>query len=333
MTELDPQRRTVLAWCTLPALLVAGCAGGAAVKPQDDLGALLKAGQELYAAKRFDEAIAKFRELIARDGNQWQAHLWLARAFIGKVAWSDAIAAARRAHELSASGQDVVAVFAEALFGGGADALRTSNFKTAIGHFTDYIKVQPSNARAYLNVGRAFIGDKRFGDALSAILKGLTVAAGPERAELLKSLQEGGLQALAQGEFAGAIGFLREYLKLDPANIRAYIDLAKSFIGNNDYASALATFVQGLGQGGQRNEVLQAMAEAGKQALASGKAREAVGFLREYVRQDSGNLNAYLDLAKSYWQSGERLNALDAFRRVLQINPRQEEALRFLRGG
>ena len=37
--------------------------------------------------------------------------------------------------------------------------------------------------------------------------------------------------------------------------------------------------------------------------------------------------------AKSYWQSGERLNAFDAFRRVLQLNPRQEEALRFLRGG
>ena len=37
--------------------------------------------------------------------------------------------------------------------------------------------------------------------------------------------------------------------------------------------------------------------------------------------------------AKSYWQSGERLNALDALRRVLQLNARQEEAPRFLRGG
>ena len=37
--------------------------------------------------------------------------------------------------------------------------------------------------------------------------------------------------------------------------------------------------------------------------------------------------------AKSYWQSGERRNALDACRRVLQLYPRPEEAPRFLRGG
>lgn len=323
-------RRVVLGWCMLLALLVAGCA---AAPPRDEIGGLMKEGQALYAAKRFDEAIRKFGDVIARDAKNWQGHLWLARAFISKGSWADAIASARKAHELSPSGQDVVAVFAEALFGGGSEALRGSRFKDAIAHFGEYIKLQPANASAYLNIGRALLGDKRFADALASLLKGLSVSAGPERADLIKSLLDGGLQALAQGDFRGAVGLLGEYLKLDSANIRAYIDLAKSHIGTGDFPAALSTFMKGLGQGGQRQELLQAMAEAGRQALGSGNARDAVGFLREYVRHDAGNLNAYLDLAKSYWQSGERLNALDAFRRVLQLNPRQEEALRFLRGG
>ena len=323
-------RRVLLAWCMLLALLVAGCA---AVPPRDEIGGLMKEGQDLYAAKRFDEAIRKFGDVVARDGKHWQGHLWLARAYIGKGSWPDAIASARKAYEFSASGQDVVAVFAEALFGGGSEALSASKFKDAISHFADYIKLQPGNARAYLNIGRALLGDKRFADALSSLLKGLSLAAGPERADLVKSLLDGGMQALSQGDFRGAIGLLGEYLKLDPANIRAYIDLAKSYIGTGDFASALSTFVKGLGQGGQRQELLQALAEAGKQALGSGNARDALGLLREYVRHDAGNLNAYLDLARAYWQSGERLNALDAFRRVLQLNPRHEEALRFLRGG
>ncbi|MBL8383610.1 MAG: tetratricopeptide repeat protein, partial [Burkholderiales bacterium] len=212
MHRLAGVRRVFIAWLAL-VLLLAGCAGA---PPRDEIGALMREGQELFAAKRYDEAIARFRNVTARDGNQWQAFLWLARAYTAKAAWTDAIAAGRRAYELSPGGQDVVPVFAEALFGGGAEALRTSSFKAAIGHFTDYIRLQPSNARAYLNVGRAFLGDKRFADALGSLVKGLTLAAGPERAEFIRQLQEGGLAALAQGEFSGAIGFLREYLKADP---------------------------------------------------------------------------------------------------------------------
>lgn len=327
-------RRLSAATCMLIALLIGGCAGVEPQGAQDDVATLMKQGEELYATKNYDEAIRRFKEVVAKDPKRWQAYLWLARAYIAKGLWGDAIASARTAYQLSASGQEVVAVLAEALFGGGADALRANRFKDAISYFTDYIKLQPGNARAYLNVARAFLGEKRLADALSSVIKGLSVAsAGTERSELLRALLDGGLQSLTQGDFRSAIGFFGEYLKIDPANVRAYIDLARSYVGTGDYALALSAFRRGLAQGGQRPELLRALADTGRQALTTGRAKEAIGFLREYVNHDRGNLNAYLDLAKSYWQSGERINALNAFRRVLELDPRHDEALRFLRGG
>ena len=322
--------------CCLLALLLTGCV---ATSQNETIGnqiaALMREGQEHYAARRYDEAIAKFATLTARDANNWQGFVWLARAYIAKPSWTEAIAAARRAHTLSPGGQGVVPVLAEALFGGGSAALTAGSFKAAIGHFTDYIALEPGNARAYLNVGRALLGDKRFADALSALLKGLSQATGPERTEFLKGLIEGGVKALGEGEFGSAIAFLREALKLDPANIRAIIDLVKSFIGNGDFAGALSAIQEALKRvsGSERGELLRSLFDNGRQALATGRAREAASFLREYVRHDSANLNAYLDLARSYWQSGERSEALDAVRRALQINPRSQEALRLLLGG
>jgi cytochrome c-type biogenesis protein CcmH/NrfG len=51
------------------------------------------------------------------------------------------------------------------------------------------------------------------------------------------------------------------------------------------------------------------------------------------VRHDAGNVSAYLSLGKAYWQDGSVGNALGAFRRVLELNPNNAEALQFLGRG
>jgi cytochrome c-type biogenesis protein CcmH/NrfG len=57
-----------------------------------------------------------------------------------------------------------------------------------------------------------------------------------------------------------------------------------------------------------------------------------IAALKEYVQRDPTQASAYLDLGKAYWQSGQRGEALSAFRRVLELQPQHEEALRFLLG-
>jgi len=72
--------------------------------------------------------------------------------------------------------------------------------------------------------------------------------------------------------------------------------------------------------------------DSGNKALSQGDARAAIGFLLEYMRQDPSNLSAYLNLERAYWQAGERLEALNTFRRILELSPGHDEALQFLRG-
>lgn len=236
-------------------LLVAGCAG---VAMQDDTATIMKEGQELYQAKRYDEAIAKFRTVTAREPANWSAWLWTARAFIAKGGWADAVASARKAFE-NGPKPEVLQVLLDALFGGATQALASGNFSESIRYFSEFLKHQPGNAGAWLSVGKAYLGNRQFSDALQALMQALGTA-GVDRGEAIRTLFGGGVQAFNQKDYGGAISLLREYVKQDPRN-----------------------------------------------------------------------LQAYLTLAKSYWESGQRGGALEAFREVLKINPTNGEALQFLK--
>jgi cytochrome c-type biogenesis protein CcmH/NrfG len=239
-------------------LVVAGCAQLMA----DSIEALIKQGLELLAQRKYDEAIAKFAEVIRRDPKAWNAWLYTARAYIGKGSWGDALASSRKALELAPSRTDVIPALAEALIGAGSDALRHGRFAEAVGHFTEYVRLQPADVQGYLNLGRAFLGNGAWGDALR-------------------------------------------------------------------------TFVQGLGQtdASGRQQLVGALLDGGRQALAAGRAGSAVDFLREYVRHDSSNASAWLELGRAYLQSGQLSSAWSALERALQLNPNDPEASRLLRGG
>ncbi|MEQ1775696.1 MAG: tetratricopeptide repeat protein [Burkholderiales bacterium] len=241
---------------TLFSLLMAGCA---VISTQEDIAALMKEGQALYQAKRYDEAIVKFRAVTSSDPAHWGAWLWTARSFIAKGSWADAIANARKAFDTAPQSAEVLPVFLEALFGGGSQALAGGNFLESIKYFSEYLKLQPANARAWAGVGKAYLGNKQFADALQALLRALGTT-GVDRGDVIGTLLSGGVQAFNQRDYGNAITLLREY-----------------------------------------------------------------------VNQDQRNLQAYLTLAKAYWESGQRGSALDAFRDVLRVSPTNPEALKFLR--
>ena len=65
-------------------LVLAGCASLVA----DSIESLLKQGIELFTQRKYDEAIAKFQEVIRRDPRSWNGYLYMARSYIGKTSWS-----------------------------------------------------------------------------------------------------------------------------------------------------------------------------------------------------------------------------------------------------
>lgn len=163
-------------------LLIAGCAQLMA----SSVEALLKQAIELFTAGKYDAAISKLVEVVRRDPKSWNAYLYLARSYVAKSSWTEAISSGRKALELAPSSGDVVPVLAEALFGAGADALGRGRFPEAIRHFGEYVRLRPTDAQGYLQLGKAYWQDGNLGNALEAFRQVLRL--NPDNAEALQFL-------------------------------------------------------------------------------------------------------------------------------------------------
>lgn len=249
-------RRKLIAVLPLCATLtMAGCA---AIPGMGDSTTLLQEGEQLLKEKRYDEAIAKFKAAIAQDALNWRAWLGLARCYIAKLSWGDAIASGRRAFELSPQGPEVVQTFLQALFGGGLQALNGGNFPDSIRHFGEYLKLNGGNAGAWVNVGKAYLGNKQYGDALKSLVQALGVS-GVDRNEVVTTILSGGTQAFKERDYSSAVNMLREYVKQDPRNLQAYLTLAKSYWESGQRSGALEAFAQALKLNPTNAEALQYM--------------------------------------------------------------------------
>ena len=227
-------RKAIACAILLVVTLSVGCATMGLV---ETIESLLKQIKELLTAQKWDAALTKVAEVIRREPTEWRAYLFGAQAYIGKADWGQALTQARKAVELAPRESETLTTLAQSLFGAGTDALQRRAFGEAVSHFVEYI------------AGRVLVdGVSRAGDSAT-------------RGQLVQGLLDGGRQALSRGEYQGA-----------------------------------------------------------------------AGLLREYVRQEPGDVSALLDLGKAYWSSNDRTEALAAFRRVLELAPQNEEARRFLLG-
>lgn len=255
-----PSKRRFIGAAAL--LMLAACAQNPVISLADRIARLLKEALALLQGKKYDEAIAKFTEVVTLDNRNVDGYVGMARAFIGKGAWGDAIASARNAFQIAPAGANVVPVFAEALFGGGVDALKGGRFKDAIGNLGEYIRIQPNNASAYLNVGKAFLGDRQYGQALDAFVRGLGLAGqpgAPDRGEFIRSIFDGGTQAFQANDYRSAAGFFREYIKTDRSNVQAYLNLGRSLWNSGERGQAIESFAEVLKLNPGNTEALRFM--------------------------------------------------------------------------
>ncbi|CAG0926493.1 MAG: hypothetical protein EFKGCFLK_00782 [Rhodocyclaceae bacterium] len=256
MTAARTLLRTRLALLLMLPALLAACAG---LTLQGEIDGLMKEGQQLYAEKKYEQATDKFLIVIGKDPSYWQAYLWAARSFIARGSWKEAIANGRKAFELAPKDKTVLPVFAEALFGGGSDALKNGRYAESIGHFVEFLKIEPGNTRAWLNVGKAYLGERDFRQALGAFVQGLASGGGAEREALIRELLEGGVQAFSSGKYRESIDLLREFLKYDRKDVQAWIGLAKAYWEAGDKGKALDAVKDALKLDPRQEETLRHM--------------------------------------------------------------------------
>jgi tetratricopeptide (TPR) repeat protein len=236
----------------LVAVLSVGCA---TLSLLESVESLIQQAKELLEARRFDEALVKLAEAIRRDPTQWKAYLYSAQAYIGKLDWTAALASIRKARELAPSEGAVLTTLGESLFGAGREALQRGAFTVAVGHFVEYVKLRPADATGYLNAGRAYLGNRNWGDAGRVLVDGLGRAADPAaRQEFARTLLDGGRQAFTLGEHGGAIQLLREYVRLEPRDVAAHLELGKAYWNSGERGDALGAFQRVLELAPQNEE-------------------------------------------------------------------------------
>ncbi len=174
------------------------------------------------------------------------------------------------------------------------ELLTAQKWDAALTKVAEVIRREPTEWRAYLFGAQAYIGKADWGQALTQARKAVELA--PRESETLTTL--------AQSLFG------------------AGTDAGRVLVDGVSRASDSAT----------RGQLVQGLLDGGRQALSRGEYQGAAGLLREYVRQEPGDVSALLDLGKAYWSSNDRTEALAAFRRVLELAPQNEEARRFLLG-
>jgi Flp pilus assembly protein TadD len=232
------RRAPIAVLLLIVAVLSVGCA---TMSLMETIESLLAQAKALLDAKRFDEALTKLVEVIRRDPKQWKAYLYSAQAYIGKLDWTAALTNARKALELAPAETTVLATLSDSLWGGGREALQRGAYGDAAKLLVEYVKLRPADWAGYLNAGRAYLGNRNWSEAAQALSNGLGRTTDPAaRQELTRTLLEGGQQALALGDARGAITVLREYVRLEPRDVNAYVNLGKAYLTTGDTAEAFS---------------------------------------------------------------------------------------------
>jgi tetratricopeptide (TPR) repeat protein len=223
------------AWLLIASLL-GGCAWLGFSETPDSL---LKDGQQLYLAKKYDEAIMKLERVVELDNTRWPAYLYLARCYMAKGSWTVAISDARLAYQTDPDAEDVEQTLSTALLEGGASALHTDRFTLALTDFTEYARLHPSDPRGYLGIGQADIGAGHYTGALEAFTRGIqNDRIGTVKHDLLQGLLDGGIRALGHGQAKSAVSLLQEYVHENPTNPAAYVVLAKAWLETGSGSNA-----------------------------------------------------------------------------------------------
>ena len=107
-------------------------------------------------------------------------------------------------------------------------------------------------------MGKAYLGNGQYGDALQSLLKALGMT-GVDRGDVVNSILSGGMQAFNQRDYASSINMLSEYVKQDPRNFQAYFTLAKSYWESGQRGGAAEALVQALKINPTSGDALQYM--------------------------------------------------------------------------
>jgi tetratricopeptide (TPR) repeat protein len=292
------------------------------IAPDDPKGWSLL-GRTFHALKRKDEAVTALEKADALGDKSKEMYTVLGRAYADRREWGKAIEAFNRGEP---TGRDLLSVGQMYVFMAGTDTSA---------------------------LGRA-----------DSVYRGI-IEKSPGSSEAKFALNERGKLAFRRKDYPGAIRLFQERIALDPENDEAYYYIGLSYKEMKQYGEALDALRTAATLGEKKEPrfdrhfwlgILYAQLDSVPQATQAferavqldttsalaGKAYRQLGFyqllknqwveatslLERAVQLDDKDVQAWVWLGQGYQNAGNRSKALAAYRRALDIDPRQAEALR-----
>jgi len=177
-------------------------AGGETEKANAALRELFAKANQLSTEGKYDEAVAAYQEVLAKNPTVAEAHLNLGYIYRQKKDWANAEAAYKKALEVrpnySEANAGLMAVYQESGQADKAAALATS---------------AASDPKVQFSVGVTALNAGKYDDALAAFQK--VAAADPSNAEVHYYI---GTILVGQNKIPDAVTSLEKYLSMNPTN-------------------------------------------------------------------------------------------------------------------
>jgi tetratricopeptide (TPR) repeat protein len=176
-----------------------------------------------------------------------------------------------------------------------------AKYEQAATHFIKASEIEPKYLEAYVYLGRSYLKLDRWIDAISPLQKAYGLApketAQVIAGDLFDAFFGASLFEFGNRNYKASIDYIRHALKLNPGSSTAKKELTRSLLA------------------------------FGTKLLSEGKILEAIPAFKEAVELSPGNFDAYFGLAKAFFYNGEALNALDAIKGAIKIDPKNKELL------
>jgi len=188
---------------------------------------------------------------------------------------------------------------AQSEFEQGLALYNQGRYQQAAERFQKATELDPNFGRAYLYLGRAYIGLRSWSLALTALRRAYQLVPDETKSEavsiLIDALFGYGRSALASGDFISAIDAFREILGLRTNSAEARSDLVRALVGH------------------------------GGALLAKGSVTQAISAYSEAVKLAPNHFDALFGLAKAFFRSGDYLKALQNAESAMRLDAGNRE--------
>ncbi len=182
----------------------------------------------------------------------------------------------------------------------GLSLYNRGEYQNAADHFVRATEIDPEYTKAYIYLGRSYIGLKQWYSALIPLRTAYRISPKQTRAEvqglLIDTLSSVVVGEIKKGNFQSSREYLTEYLQLNEAS------------------------------GGSTNDLVAFLIAFASDQLKNGNLSNTYSALKLALEVDPQNSDAYIGLGRAYFKDGKIFDALNNIRKAILLDPSNSEA-------